>query len=643
MVVSQGARPRGERLALAATLLLAAAVWVMAGIRYSVRLQPLTGDEPYYVMTALSLLEDGDLDETNNYARGDWRRFYPPRPLPADWQGWSSFPWELPPHAAQAARPGLYSKHGLGLVLLIALPWAAWGRVGAMAVVGGFGLLLVAQLWLLAREAGARPWLASGLSLGFGLTMPIGPYALLLFPEVPAAFCLIYALRRLTERENAWWQWLLTGLVIGFLPWLHQRFLPSVALLGGVLFLRALLRWWAKESRVADRATAWVGVVPALLGGLGIVGYNLWLYRLPYQNPADHAGFHGFPAVLNTLAGLLLDAQWGLSIAAPVYLLALAALPVWRSLQPGRFWLTTAVVLPYLGLVAAYRVWWGEWGPPARYLVPVAGLAVGVLASWLSRANWWWKGVTLLVWSWGALLTLIGYADPQRFYHHPDGVNKLYRVLDRWLDTGFAGWLVAFQPYAAAPIRERFMAVLVLVVLWVGGVVLVRGSLGLRKEPPGRGEQAEVLVQSGGTRPTGRFAMVRWWRGKAFQPKEKVSQPSRAGAWVVTVRSTPLHYDELKRVIEGTGEARVYFGKPLAYLRGEAVALLRIEATGFGWLRDLWQWWQGAQRRDGISFDVRFYVQDREYVGSLRTLGVEELETVLQQRAPRVTAEGVAT
>jgi hypothetical protein len=130
--------------------------------------------------------------------------------------------------------------------------------------------------------------------------------------------------------------------------------------------------------------------------------------------------------------------------------------------------------------------------------------------------------------------------------------------------------------------------------------------------------------------------MVQWWRGRPFQPKEKASQPRTPGAWVVTIRSVPLRYDELRRVVESTGEARVYFGEALAYLRGEAVALLRVEATGWGWVEALHRWWRVAQQRDGIRFDVRFYVHDRELVGSFQRDGLAELVARLRERAPRV-------
>jgi hypothetical protein len=52
-------------------------------------------------------------------------------------------------------------------------------------------------------------------------------------------------------------------------------------------------------------------------------------------------------------------------------------------------------------------------------------------------------------------LTVVGYAQPQRFYHHPDGLNKLYATLGDAAGMDLAGKLVAFQPYAADTFTAR--------------------------------------------------------------------------------------------------------------------------------------------------------------------------------------------
>ena len=116
-------------------------------------LSPKTGDEPFYLMTAISLLKDGDLNECNNYRQRDEAQLYPAfmvedASVPRGFKGFAGAPYPLPPHPAQLVpatrmcgrsvlgvepEPGgahdeLYSKHGLGLTLLI-LPAFALGGV----------------------------------------------------------------------------------------------------------------------------------------------------------------------------------------------------------------------------------------------------------------------------------------------------------------------------------------------------------------------------------------------------------------------------------------------------------------------------------------------------------------------------------
>ena len=442
------------------------AVIAAAGLIYALtipnvltRLNPLTGDEPYYVMTAISLLRDRDLNEANNYANRDYLEFYPADPLPAGWRGWPAFPRVLPPHPAQSKLPGLHTKHGLGLSLLIAFPYALAGRVGALLVIVAFAVTLAGQMYLLARETRAPPPLAVLVALGLAVAMPVGPYATLIFPEVPAALLLLYAVRRLSAPadSNVLSQCVATGAAIGFLPWLHQRFGPTAFVLAAVM----LIRWTGRLPwpRLA------AGLAPVGVGGLGIVLYNIWLYGQPTQSTADHAGFSGPAGTLNGAFGLLLDAQWGAFVAAPVLLLAVAALPWWFRTAPRAATIAALAAAPYLVVIAVYRVWWGEWGPPARYLAPLVPLAAGPLASWLARASLGGRALAAAAWLVGMALTLVGYANPQRFYHQPDGRNNLVAWVGNVANIDLAGRLVAFQPYAVAPRDERVAAGVLIVAL----------------------------------------------------------------------------------------------------------------------------------------------------------------------------------
>src|SRR5262249_52359760 len=142
------------------------------------------------------------------------------------------------------------------------------------------GALLAAQVFLLAYEATRRRWIALLVWAALAFSNPLMTYSYLIFPELPAGLCAIYAFRPLALgwKSNVPARLPLVGACIGFLPWLHARFLP----ISGVLALFALWAWW--QARKADRASrapavrprrAWPGLTTIALPGvlaLGLLG-----------------------------------------------------------------------------------------------------------------------------------------------------------------------------------------------------------------------------------------------------------------------------------------------------------------------------------------------------------------------------------
>lgn len=431
-------------------VMVAAVAYLAMTPRIFERLNPITGDEPFYVMTAFSLIRDGDLDESNNYAQRDYDEIFPSQPLQDDWQGWTRIAPTISPHEAVTDRDGQYTKHGLGLPLLIAAPYELYERNGAVVVIVLAAIALAGQIYLLARDATARPRLAAIVTFALALVMPIVPYTHLLFPEIPAALLLIYAIRRLASPTNTSLQWLLTGLSVGYLPWLHQRFAPTAFILALIIVVRFWRQRWSPHPLAA--------LIPILIAGVSLIGFNFWLFGAPIMPSENHDGFNSPAGTVNGAVGILFDAQWGLMIAAPLMLLAVAAIPWWVAVDRDVARVTALAVVPYLLLLAVYSVWWGAWGPPARYLVPVVPLAAGPLAAWLSRAAWpgWVAAVGL--WLVGATLTLIGLFDPHRFYHQPTGHNNLIEAIDGTVGTDIADRLVAFQTLGPSPLSDRVLA-----------------------------------------------------------------------------------------------------------------------------------------------------------------------------------------
>jgi hypothetical protein len=126
----------------------------------------------------------------------------------------------------------------------------------------------------------------------------------------------------------------------------------------------------------------------------------------------------------------------------------------------------------------------------------------------------------------------------------------------------------------------------------------------------------------GRTQPTG-----------PIQPRRLV--PTTAGAYLFTLRSVPQHYEGIKDAIESTGEARVYFGEPLAYLKGQGVSLFRVEAGGFGWLENLYTWWRETERNEAVGFDIKLYVENTRFVANLGEHTPAQIEELIRRDAPR--------
>ncbi|NWJ47878.1 MAG: hypothetical protein HXX08_18650 [Chloroflexi bacterium] len=436
-------------------------------------LNPVTGDEPFYLMTAQSLLADHDIDETNNYNRHDYWKFSPScdEIMHPGWAAslyvpgvlapglriclppYDEISVDLTPHfSSQTIRSGNYTKHGLGLSVLI-LPAYALGNIfGIRLVVALFMTALAAllglNLWMLAWETTGKRSVAWAVWVLLTFSLPLFGYAFLIFPAIPAALCVIYAFRRIRlaaqaedKRANNAIQAFMIGLCLGFLPWLHSLYitftlsLATYWLLGGAWRFRAekkrLVAYLRHRDKVWGLAESALLLLPVLvLGGL-LATYYLYYFGKLLPNEQDHAGFVEWVNVGTGVLGLFLDQKWGLLFYAPIYLLALSGLallvlPTTKQLISRRnrqdfIWLAI-VILPYFSYIARYKQWWGEWCPPARYLtpfLPLLALPLGLTLESLWR-NWRGRALVSFVANWSFLVSLAFAINPKLFYHWQD-------------------------------------------------------------------------------------------------------------------------------------------------------------------------------------------------------------------------------
>jgi hypothetical protein len=162
-------------------------------------------------------------------------------------------------------------------------------------------------------------------------------------------------------------------------------------------------------------------------------------------------------ALVVAAAGLLVDRQYGLLVFAPVYALAAVGLvALWRA--PGGRWIVFSlglVALPYVALTADFRVWWGGWSVPARYLAVLTPLLAAPLsASLVTLAGRRWYrllfaalavfGVLVLL----VLLLQLGDQDvEQAILSNPTRNPTLYRWLLLRLGVDLAPLLPGTAPW----------------------------------------------------------------------------------------------------------------------------------------------------------------------------------------------------
>ena len=325
------------------------------GMRAS-RTGSITGDEPFYVATAQSLVSDGDLDLRDEYARGQ-------REIERFWDG--SIPLWRQMVPMDDGR--LVSPHDPGLSLLIAPAYAAGGLRGAQRFLVALWAAAMACAALLARRARVPAFPSALAAIAIGAGAPGIVYASQIYPEAPAALAVAIAL--LCKRRPV-----VLAFALVALAWLGVKYVPLAAL---------ITLTWAWRNRADKRAIATTAVI-ATAAAAHFVWWHLHTFEglTPYTTNAVWAG-EGTVAIvadhldvtdrLYRLHGVFLDTRFGLFRWSPVAIVA--ALGATRATTRHVSVLATSVLVATFASITIMG-----WSFPARHLV-VALPSVAVLAA----------------------------------------------------------------------------------------------------------------------------------------------------------------------------------------------------------------------------------------------------------------------
>lgn len=359
---------------LAALVTAAAAAGIPGRATYGAQ---TTADEPQYLLTALSLARDGDLDIADELAAEEWRAFHEA---------------PLPEQTRPLADGSRVSPHDPLLPVLLAPAVAVGGWAGAKLVLAVLaGALAALTAWTAAVRFAVR-WRTAVPVIGvLSASLPLAGYGHQVYPEVPAALAVTAAVALLTRGGGA-----RAGLrepiglwaLVVVLPWLGIKYAPVAATLAALAVIR-LLR--AHRGRAAAGLLLALGVAGAAYLALHQAVWTGWT---AYAS-ADHFAASGELGVVGfapdyagravRLSGLLVDAGFGLAAWQPAWLALPFACAV-LAVQRPRGWVELASPLAAGWLVATFvALTMHGWWVPGRQVVVVLPLAAVVVAAAADR------------------------------------------------------------------------------------------------------------------------------------------------------------------------------------------------------------------------------------------------------------------
>jgi hypothetical protein len=310
-------RPRPVLLgAVLLFAVLALAYSFSVGLR-ATRGASITADEPFYLMTTVSLIDDGNLDLKAQYARESYREFFDHR------EGL----WR---QSVETSDGMLLSPHEPGLSALVIPGYLIDSLRGVQVQMLLLTALTFALAYVLVSRETGLPLLSWLVTAAVGLTATAFVYATEIYPEVPAALCLVSMLLVLQARGRDAWSALAMALLVTALLWFGMKYAPLGALL-------ALAYLWQAEGRgrlcflglCAVSGVAYVWFHYAVFEDLTAYSVNT-----VYEG-ADAASVlqsHvSIPDRAYRLYGLFVDQRFGIGRWAPLLLLVPASLPLLLS------------------------------------------------------------------------------------------------------------------------------------------------------------------------------------------------------------------------------------------------------------------------------------------------------------------------
>jgi len=377
----------------AAMLVLLVAVYSQSAPLRASRGASITGDEPFYLLTTQSLLDDGNLDLRGQYRRRSYTSFF-------------DHPQGLWMQSLPRADGRLLSPHNPGLSVLL-IPGFAWGGLrGAQTELLLLASLTFALTYVLVARLSGAPLISWFATLAVALTATAFVYATEIYPELPGALLLVTALLLMTgDARLGPGRVLLIGVVLSALAWLGIKYAPLIGLAGGYALLRT-------DGR---------GRVALIVMGAVAAGMYLWFQMVtfgaltPYSvnivwagdSTAAVVGAHvEFGDRIYRLWGLFIDRRFGVARWAPVLFLAVAGC-TFLIRRRGLPRVILALIVVQILIATFVAITMMGWWFPGRTLVTVLPLFALPLALLLRHGRPWLRAAATVLATYSTLVAML--------------------------------------------------------------------------------------------------------------------------------------------------------------------------------------------------------------------------------------------
>ena len=335
----------------------------------------ITGDEPFYLITTQSLIEDRNLDLRRQYELHSYESFF-------------DHPDGLWTQSSARDNGKLLSPHNPGLSIFIIPGFKFGGLIGVQIQMMAVASLTFSLAYILLVRITGRLWISWLATITVAVTSTAFIYSTEIYPEFPAALLLIISLLIIPRiNQSGIWQAIGLLLCLSAIVWLGVKYAPLAGLV-------AMWGFW----RMTPSARG-VFLVSTILSASLFVWFHLDTFGglTPYSVNLVYAGdgtisilgdHFDFTKRLYRPLGLFVDQRFGIARWAPILLLVIPAAPLlWKIDALSRLVLTLLLVQILIAtfVVVTMMGWWF----PGRTLVTVLPLMALPLTILFTQSPTW--------------------------------------------------------------------------------------------------------------------------------------------------------------------------------------------------------------------------------------------------------------